>query len=104
MLPYRWRFTNTFSIGIPEYRAVDSMIRMLAWWGTIRSTSSLVMPASSRTQVPAAAIDFTADLKTSLPDIRSRCSLLRTASSSRGSALPPADRCRSDAMSPSARW
>src|SRR5690606_18770883 len=48
MLPYRSTLTKTFSMGMPAYRAVASMIRMLAWWGTNRSMSAPVMPARRR--------------------------------------------------------
>jgi hypothetical protein len=40
VLPYRSTLTITLLIGIPACFAVASMIRRLAWWGTITSISS----------------------------------------------------------------
>ena len=39
VLPYWWMFFTTFSSGRPSRSLAASMMRMLAWWATKRSTS-----------------------------------------------------------------
>src|SRR5690606_32728959 len=103
MLPYRSTLTNTFSIGMPAYRAVASMIRMFAWCGTRRSMSAPVRPARISAWSAASAIDRTAALNTSLPAIFTKCDRSSRTVASKGMRAPPPGRQSSSASVPSER-
>ena len=70
VLPYFCRLMKTFSSGIFSWRRMLFwMMRLLAWWGMTRSTSSTARPAFSRTWRVASAMTRTAKRKTALPSI-----------------------------------
>ncbi len=50
-------------------RAIASVMRMLAWWGTKQPRSSTVMPARSTASRPTLAMANDAQRKTALPCI-----------------------------------
>ena len=60
---------TTLAMGVLSRRAVASMIRWLAWWGTTRSMSSGFRPDRSIASRLDAAIAVTAPLKTSRPSM-----------------------------------
>src|SRR6266487_6096150 len=69
VLPKRSMLTITFSIGRPTRCAAASMIRRLAWCGTQRSMSSMVLPAAAETACAWRMKMSVANLKTSGPFI-----------------------------------
>ena len=62
-------FMTTLVMGTLSRRAVASMIRWLAWWGTTRSMSLGFSPDRSIASRLEAAMAVTAPLKTSRPSM-----------------------------------
>src|SRR5205807_2675624 len=70
VFPNRSPLKTTFSDGTPARFPTASMMRRLAWWGTIQSTSSIVQPASLQRPSASSTIRSTASLKVPLPAMR----------------------------------
>jgi len=90
VLPYRSRLTTNFSIGNLSPRAAASMMRILAWCGTMHWTWSSVSPAASTASFVEEAITRVAKRKTSRPSMWMKCSPAWMVASAAGWRLPPA--------------
>src|SRR6478735_5200148 len=89
VFPVRCSTVAAFSIGTPSRLQAASMIRMLAWWGTIRARSSGVTPAWAIDFWALSTMIRTARRNTSLPSI---CMLPPISAKSSRSAVPSVSR------------
>src|SRR5437773_845893 len=72
VFPYSWMFTTNFSMGRCSCEAIASMIRRLAWCGTMRSTCSIVHPARATVSRINPGTVRTASLNTACPSMYPR--------------------------------
>lgn len=101
VLPYLWRFTKTFSLGMVRRSAMASIMRRLAWCGMTSLMLSAVSPASSMTASAERFMALTACLKTSRPCMARDASFWSALSMVVGQAEPPPGMLRMEACEPS---
>src|SRR6266545_1818916 len=90
VLPYRSTLITTRSGRMPSFSAACRMIRTFAWCGTYTSTSSTATPHSSSRFSADETSTRVANLKTSRPFMRTKCSPCAIVASLAGTREPPA--------------